>query len=72
MLAKDADVIRTRFPRLAAPGVWGENILKLLELIETDPGAIPAHCEATARQPVKVNKLEKFWEPTPFVYDKCH
>jgi len=69
LLSKDAEVIRTRFPMLAAPGAWGVNLLKLLELIETDPDALPAHCEATARMAVKANKLEKYWEPIPFIYD---
>ena len=69
LLAKDADVIRTRFPMLEAPGTWGAGLLRLLELIETNPDALPAHCEATARQSVKANKLEKYWEPIPFTYD---
>lgn len=72
LLAKDADVIRTRFPMLAAPGGWGENLLKLLELIEKNPEGIPAHCEATAIQAAKANKLEKYWEPGPFVFDNSH
>lgn len=72
LLAKDADVIRTRFPMLAAPGAWGENLLKLLELIEKNPEGIPAHCEATALQAAKANKLEKYWEPGPFVFDNSH
>ncbi len=60
LLAKDAAVIRTRLPMLEAPGTWGASLLRLLELIETDPAASPAHCEATARQAVKTNKLEKY------------
>jgi hypothetical protein len=70
LLSKDADVIRTRFPMLEVPGTWGENLLRLLELIETNPDALPAHCEATAQKAVKANKLEKYWEPVPFTYDK--
>ncbi len=72
LLAKDAAVIRSRFPMLEAPGSWGASLLRLLELIETVPAAIPAHCEATARQSVKTNKLEKFWDPIPFVFDRSH
>ena len=64
-----AKIIRTDHPRLQEPGTWGASLLRMLELIETDPDAIPAHCEAVARQAVKANKLEKFWEPVPFVYD---
>lgn len=56
--------------RLLQPGAWGHNVVELLRLIETDPAAIPAHCEAVARASVKFNKLEKFWTPEPFVYDK--
>jgi hypothetical protein len=41
-----------------------------LRLIEEDPAGIPAHCEAVARKSVAVNKLDKFWQPVPFVYDK--
>lgn len=71
LLVKDADVIRSRFPMLEAPGTWGASLLRLLELIDTNPDAIPAHCEATTRQAVKANKLEKYWQSIPFVYDKC-
>ena len=56
-------------PRLKEPGSWGHNLLELLRLIEEDRDAIPAHCEAVARKSVAACKLEKFWEPTPFVYD---
>lgn len=70
LLKKDADVIRTRLPMLAAPGAWGANLLQLLNLIENDPEAVPLHCDATARQAVKVNKLEQYWEPIPFSYEK--
>jgi hypothetical protein len=48
---------------------WAMNLLELLRLIEEDRNAIPAHCEAVARKTVAACKLEKFWEPTPFVYD---
>jgi hypothetical protein len=65
-----AHIIRTRLPELADKGSWGHNLLELLRLIEEDPGAIPAHCEAVAKKSVAFNKLEKYWEPTPFVYDK--
>ncbi len=55
--------------RLKEPDAWGHNLLEMLRLIEEDPAAIPAHCEAVARQSAKLNKLEKFWEPVPFVYE---
>ncbi len=51
------------------PDTWIYNLLELLRLIEEDRDAIPAHCEAVARHNVAALKLEKFWEPTPFVYD---
>ena len=59
------------FQQLIEPGAWGHNLLELLRLIDEDPAAIPAHCEAVARQSVKRNKLEKFWVPTPFVYERA-
>ncbi len=59
----------SQFERLKQPDAWGHNLLEMLRLIEEDPAAIPAHCEAVARQSVKLNKLEKFWEPVPFVYE---
>jgi hypothetical protein len=71
LLTPLAHTIRTRFPQLAAEGVWGHNLLELLRLIDEDPEAIPAHCEAVARKSVAVNKLEKFWEPVPFVYNNA-
>lgn len=55
--------------RLIEPDAWGANMIELLRLIDEDAAAIPAHCEAVARQSVKTNKLEKFWQPTPFVYE---
>jgi hypothetical protein len=64
-----AKTIRTRFPQLQEPGSWGHNLLELLRLIEEDRDAIPAHCEAVAHKSVAACKLEKFWQPTPFVYD---
>ena len=64
-----AGTIRSRFPQLQEPNSWGHNLLELLRLIEEDRDAIPAHCEAVARKSVAACKLEKFWEPTPFVYD---
>lgn len=57
------------FKRLVEPDAWGHNVLELLRLIDEDPAAVPAHCEAVARRSVKTNKLEKFWQPTPFVYE---
>jgi hypothetical protein len=71
LLIPDAAIIRIRFPQLQTPDAWGHNLLELLRLIEEDPAAIPAHCEAVARKSVAVNKLEKFWEPVPFVYDNA-
>ena len=70
-LVDDAETIRTRLPQLQAPGTWGYNLLELLRLIEEDPAAIPAHCEAVARKAVAVNKLEKFWNPVPFIYERA-
>lgn len=70
LLKSDANVIHTRLPMVAAPGAWGGNLLQLLNLIETNPDALPAHCEATAHRAVKVNKLEKYWDPIPFVFDE--
>jgi hypothetical protein len=64
-----AKTIRTRFPQLQEPGSWGHNLLELLRLIEQDRDAIPAHCEAVAHKSVAACKLERFWQPTPFVYD---
>lgn len=69
-LKPDVETIMTRFPPLQAPGTWGHNPLELYRLIETDPAAIPAHCEATALRSVEFNKLGKFWEAVPFVYDR--
>lgn len=69
LLTPLAHTIRSRFPQLQQPDAWGRNLLELLRLIEEDRDAIPAHCEAVARQNVAALKLEKFWEPTPFVYD---
>ena len=66
-----AQLQQPHFQRLIEPGTWGANLLEVLRLIEADPAAIPAHCEAVARQSVKLNKLEKFWEPTPFVYERA-
>jgi hypothetical protein len=70
LLIPMANDIRTRFPEIAAEGAWGHNLLELLRLIEEDRDAIPAHCEAVAKKSVAFNKLEKYWEPTPFVYVK--
>lgn len=53
----------SQFERLKRPDAWGHNLLEILRLIEEDPTAIPAHCEAVARQSVKFNKLEQYWEP---------
>ncbi len=58
-----------QFERLKRPDAWGHNLLEILRLIEEDPGAIPAHCEAVARQSVKVIKLEKYWEATALLYE---
>lgn len=55
---------------LDRPDSWAHNVVELLRLVDEDPAAIPAHCEAVARACVKFNKLEKFWQPVPFVYDK--
>ena len=71
LLVPLAEMVRTRFPELGVYGVWGHNLLELLRLIDEDPAAIPAHCEAVARQSVKVSKLDKFWVPTPFVYERA-
>ncbi len=57
--------------RLTEAGAWARNVLELIRLIEENSAAIPAHCEAVAQQAVQFNKLEKFWEPTPFVYDNA-
>lgn len=66
-----AETIRSQFPHLGTPGKWGHDLLELLRLIEHDPDAIPARCEAIARKGLRVRKLEKFWVPTPFVYDNA-
>lgn len=69
-LTPDAEMIRTRFPQLQTPDSWGHNLLELLRLIEEDPAAIPVHCETVAHKAVEVNKLQKYWQQVPFVYDK--
>ena len=69
LLVPLAQTIISRFPQLQEANSWGHNLLELLRLIEEDRDAIPAHCEAVARKTVTACKLEKFWEPTPFVYD---
>jgi hypothetical protein len=61
--------INETVPWIKAPGSWAMNLLELLRLIEEDRDVIPAHCEAVARKTVAACKLEKFWQPTPFVYD---
>jgi hypothetical protein len=71
LIATAKEFEKPHLERLVKPGAWGHNLLELLRLIEEDPAAIPAHCEAIARQSVKFNKLEKFWEPVPFVYDNA-
>jgi hypothetical protein len=45
-----------------------KNVRIILDLIAHNPDAIPAHCDAVARQAIINAKLEKFWEPTPFRY----
>lgn len=70
-LSATAEALRApHLQRLIEPDAWGHNVLELLRLIDEDPAAIPAHCEAVARASVVANKLEKFWQPVPFVYDK--
>ncbi len=64
-----AHIMLDRFPHIAVEGAWGHSMIEMLRLINDDPGAVPDHCEAVARKAVTINKLEKFWEPTPFVYD---
>ncbi len=69
-LVSTANILRSpKHTRLIEPDAWGRNVLELLRLIDEDPAAIPAHCETVARQSVKTNKLEKYWEPAPFVYE---
>jgi hypothetical protein len=68
LIAPLAKLMRREVPHLHEPGIWGHSMLEMLRLIEEDPAAIPAHCEAVARQAVKANKLERFWEPVPFRY----
>lgn len=70
LMAADAQVIKSRFPRLNKPGIWGRNLIEMLRLIDERPLDVPAHCEARAQQSVQFNKLVKFWAPVPFCYEK--
>lgn len=42
------------------------EIENLVQLIDTNPKAIPAHCEAVARKALAARKLEKYWSAGPF------
>ncbi len=44
------------------------NLRDLLDLLEHNPDAIPAHCDRVVEACVKANKLEDFWEPVTFSY----
>ena len=68
LLIKPADILRSQFPHICSPDMWGYDLLEMLRLLEHDRDAIPAHCKEIARRSVKANKLEKHWTPTPFVY----
>jgi hypothetical protein len=45
-----------------------EGLRNIIKLIETNPAAIPQHCTETARQAIIDCKLQKYWEPTEFVF----
>lgn len=70
LIAEDANLIRTRFPQLNVPGIWGHNLIEMLQLIDERPSMVAAYCEAAAQKSAQVNKLSKFWEPKPFLYEK--
>jgi hypothetical protein len=44
------------------------NMRVVIDLIARNPDAIPAHCDAVARQAIANLKMTNVWAPTPFQY----
>jgi hypothetical protein len=45
---------------------WVDNMQTLIELIDENPAAIPAHCATVARATLATQKLDKYWDAPPF------